>query len=217
MCSGRVDLEFILRAFSNGQDGVFIGGCRLNECNYITHGNYDALSTTHICRKIMEHIGLNPERLRIEFMSGADGNLLAEVSNDFTRKVKALGPLGRGEGIDQNQLKLDLEAARKLIPYIKLVEREKLRVPFKSEDAYTDFFESSEVHRLFNDIFSDKLAVSRILLLLKEKPLSTRDISEKLKLNPSDVSKHMNRSSMHGLVRYDTTSNCYTRVLDTQV
>jgi F420-non-reducing hydrogenase iron-sulfur subunit len=209
MCSGRVDLEFILRAFSNGQDGVFIGGCRLNECNYITHGNYDALSNTHICRKIMEQIGLNPERLRIEFMSGADGNLLAEVTNDFTEKVKALGPLGRGEGIDPNKLKFNLEAARKLIPYIKLVEREKLRVPVKSEEAYNDYFESSEMHRLFNNIFSDKLAVSQILLILKEKPLSTRDISEKLGLNPSDVSKHMNRSSMHGLVRYDTTSNCY--------
>jgi coenzyme F420-reducing hydrogenase delta subunit len=215
MCSGRVDLEFILRAFSNGQDGVFIGGCRLNECNYITHGNYDALSNTHICRKIMEHIGLNPERLRIEFMSGADGNLLAEVTNDFTEKVKVLGPLGKGEGIDQNKLKFNLEAARKLIPYIKLVEREKLRVPFKSEEAYNDFFESSEMHRLFNDIFSDKLAISQILLLVKEKPLSTRDISEKLGLNPSDVSKHMNRSSMHGLVRYNTSSNCYALSLGT--
>ena len=86
MCSGRVDLEFILRAFLNGQDGVFIGGCRLDECNYVTHGNYDALSNTYLCKKIMEHIGLNPERLRIEFMSGADGNLLAEVTDDFTRR-----------------------------------------------------------------------------------------------------------------------------------
>ncbi|MBU0661725.1 hydrogenase iron-sulfur subunit, partial [Patescibacteria group bacterium] len=84
MCSGRVDLEFVLRAFSNGIDGVFIGGCRLNECNYITHGNYDALSMIYLCRKIMEHIGLNPERLRIAFMSGADGILLAEAVNDFT-------------------------------------------------------------------------------------------------------------------------------------
>ena len=62
MCSGRVDLAFVLRAFSNGMDGVFIGGCRLNECNYITHGNYDALNMLLLCRKIMEHIGLNPER-----------------------------------------------------------------------------------------------------------------------------------------------------------
>ena len=213
MCSGRVDLEFILRAFLNGQDGVFIGGCRLNECNYITHGNYDALSNTHICKKIMEHIGLNPERLRIEFMSGADGNILAEVTDDFAKKVKELGLLGNGEGIDRDELKFNLEAAIKLIPYIKLVEREKLRVPFKSEAAYNDFFESNEVQQLFNEIFSDKLAVSRILSLLKESPLSTKAISEKLGLNPSDVSKHMNRSSMHGLVRYDTTNNCYALAL----
>jgi F420-non-reducing hydrogenase iron-sulfur subunit len=167
------------------------------------------LSNTYICKKLMEYIGLNPERLRIEFMSGADGNLLAEVTNDFTEKVRALGALGVSEGLDQNSLKFKLEAARKLIPYLKLVEREKLRVPVKSEEAYNDFFESSQTNRLFDEIFSDKLAVSQILLLLREKPLSTSDISEKLGLNPSDVSKHMKRSSMHGLVRYDVNRKCY--------
>ena len=75
MCSGRVDLEFVLRAFSNGMDGVFVGACRLNECNYITHGNYDALNMVLLCRKILEHIGLNPERLSIEFMSSGEGIL----------------------------------------------------------------------------------------------------------------------------------------------
>jgi F420-non-reducing hydrogenase iron-sulfur subunit len=213
MCSGRVDLEFILRAFLNGHDGVFIGGCRLNECNYITHGNYDALSNVHLGRKIMEHIGLNPERLRIEFMSGADGNLLAEVTNDFTRKVKILGPLGKGEGIAENELKFKLEAVRKLVPYLKLVERERLRVPVKSEEAYHEFFESDEVNRLLNEIISEKLAISQIMLLLREKPLSTSDISEKLGLNPSEVSRHMNSSSRQGLVRYDTTRNCYDLAL----
>jgi F420-non-reducing hydrogenase iron-sulfur subunit len=53
MCTGRVDMEFVLRAFSNGTDGVFIGGCHLNECNYITHGNYDALHMVLLCKKIM--------------------------------------------------------------------------------------------------------------------------------------------------------------------
>jgi F420-non-reducing hydrogenase iron-sulfur subunit len=205
MCSGRVDLEFILRAFLKGQDGVFVGGCRLGECNYITHGNYDALSNVHICRKMMEHIGLNPERLRIDFMSGADGNLLAEVANDFTKKVKELGPLGKSEGIDKKELKFKLEAVRKLVPFIKLVERERLRVPVKSEEAYSKFFESDEVNRLFNELFNDKLAISQIILLLGENPLSTGEISEKLRLNPSDVSRHMKSSSRQGLVRYDET------------
>jgi len=209
MCSGRVDLEFILRAFSNGQDGVFIGGCKLDECNYVTHGNYDALANTYITKKILRHIGLNPERIRIEFMTGADGNLLAEYTDDFSNKVKELGPLGKSEDIDGKEVKFKLKAARKLIPYLRLVERQRLRVPVKSKEAYTEFFKSSEINNLFDEIFSEKMAMSQIMLLLKAKPLSTSDISEKLGLNPSDVSRHMISSSRYGLVRYDTKRNCY--------
>jgi len=209
MCSGRVDLEFILRAFSNGADGVFIGGCRLNECNYITHGNYGALSNVLIFRKIMDHIGLNPDRLRIEFMSSGDGILLADVTNDFCRQVEEIGPLGRSEGIDREILKFKIEAVSQLIPYIKLVEREKLRVPLQSEKEYYNFFASDKVNRLFNELIIDKLAVSQIMLLLREKPLSTGEMSEMLGLNPSEISKHMNSSSRHGLVRYDTNRKRY--------
>ena len=212
MCSGRVDLEFIFRAFSKGQDGVFIGGCKLDECNYVTHGNYDAFALTHLCKKLLEHIGLNPKRLRTEFMSGADGNLLAEYTDDFSRQIKALGPLGKSEGMDANLVRFKLEAARKLVPYIRLVERERLRVPVKSKQAYTEFFESNEIDTLLDEIFSDKLAISQILLLLGEKPLSTREISARLSLNPSDVSRYMIQSSRHGMVQYDTASNCYALV-----
>ena len=106
MCSGRVDPAFVLRAFSKGADGVFIGGCHLNECNYITHGNFHALNMVLLCKKIMEHIGLNPERLRIEFMSSGEGILFAEVMNDFGNNVKKLGPLGKGEGIDEEGIKV---------------------------------------------------------------------------------------------------------------
>ena len=209
MCSGRVDLEFILRAFSNGMDGVFIGGCRLNECNYITHGNYHALNMVLLCRKIMEHIGLNPERLRIEFMSAGEGILFTEVISDFGKKVKGLGPLGKGEGIEGNELKFKLEAVTKLIPYVRLVESERLRAPAKSEEEYNKFFTSDEVNRLFDELIGDKLSISQIMLHLRERPLSTGDISEILGLNPSEVSRHMKSSSRHGLVRYDETRKCY--------
>ncbi len=207
MCSGRVDLEFILRAFSNGQDGVFIGGCKLDECNYVTHGNYDALANTYLTKKILEHIGLNPERLRIKFMTGADGNLLAEYTDDFTNEIKELGPIGESEGMDENELKFKLEAVRKLVPYIKLVERQRLRVPFKSEEAYNKFFESSEVNRLFNELIVDKLAISQIMALLRERPLSAGEISEILGLNPSEVSRHLDVSARQGLVRFDKSQD----------
>jgi len=210
MCSGRVDLEFVFRAFANGQDGVLIGGCRLNECNYETHGNYDALANTYVCKNIMSRIGLDPERLSIEFMSGGEGNRLAEVIDRFTAKIKQLGPLGEAEGIEQGVLRNALEAVRRMIPYLRLVEREKLRVPVRSEEAYREFFASEEVSRLFDELVGGNLATSRIMGLLREADLSTGEISRRLGLNPSEVARIMNSSSRQGLVRYDMGSNCYT-------
>ena len=154
MCSGRVDLAFVLRAFSNGMDGVFIGGCRLKECNYVTHGNYNALNMVLLCRKIMEHIGLNPERLRIEFMSGGEGILFVDVINDFSKKVEALGPLGKGEGINENELKTKIQEVAKLIPYIKMVKREKLGSRLENKEAYDALFTRDEVDRLFREVIS---------------------------------------------------------------
>jgi len=212
MCSGRVDLEFVLRAFSNGMDGVFVGGCRLNECNYVTQGNYDALGMVLLCRKIMEHIGLNPERLRIEFMSSGEGIRFAQVTDDFVEQVKELGPLGKGEGIDENGLKLKLEAATKLVPYIKLVERERLRVSSRSEKAYREFYNSDELNRLFSELILDKLAMSQITSLLRENPLSTSEIAEVLGLTPSEASQHLKSSSRQGLVRYDESRKRYALV-----
>ncbi len=209
MCSGRVDLEFVLRAFAKGQDSVFIGGCKLNECNYVTHGNYDALANTYLSQMILKQIGLNPQRLSIEFMSGGDGPILAEVINRFTEQTKALGPLGVAEGIDRETLRFKLDAARKLVPYLKLVERERLRAPVRTEEGFRQFYTSDEVVRLFNDLFEEKLAVSQIISLLDRGPLSTAEISQTLKLNPSAVSRHMNSSSRQGLVKYDTDHNRY--------
>jgi coenzyme F420-reducing hydrogenase delta subunit len=214
MCSGRVDLEFVFRAFANGQDGVLIGGCRLNECNYETHGNYDALANTYICKNIMSRIGLDPERLSIEFMSGGEGNRLAEVIDRFTAKIKQLGPLGKAEGVEQGVLRNSLEAVRRLIPYLRLVEREKLRVAVRSEEAYREFFASEEVSRLFDELVGGNLAISRIMALLREADLSTAEISRRLGLNPSEVARIMNTSSRQGLVRYDMGSNCYTLGLE---
>ena len=209
MCSGRVDLSFVLRAFSNGMDGVFIGGCRFNECNYVTHGNYHALSMVLLCKKIMERIGLNPERLRIETMSSGEGTLFAEVMSGFGKKVKELGPLGKGEGIDENALKSKLEAVTNLVPYIRLVERERLRLPVKSEEGITKFFTSDEFNRLFDETVGGKLAISQIISLLRERPLTTGEIANNLGLTPSEVSRYLNTSSRQRIVRYDEGQKRY--------
>jgi F420-non-reducing hydrogenase iron-sulfur subunit len=154
MCTGRVDPSFVFRAFSNGMDGVFIGGCRLNECNYTTGGNYHALNLVLLCKRIMEHMGLNPERLRIAFMSSGEGILFADIVNDFVKKVKELGPLGKGEGISESELKSRLDTVTRLIPYIKIVEKEKLSSHLSNEEEYDRLFTTEEIDRLFEEVVS---------------------------------------------------------------
>ncbi|MBL7062414.1 MAG: hydrogenase iron-sulfur subunit, partial [Dehalococcoidia bacterium] len=171
--------------------------------------NRHALSMVLLCKKLMEQIGVNPERLRLEWLSAGEGIRFAEVVTDFANKLRELGPLGIGEGIDENGLKLKLEAAKNLVPYIKLVERERLRIHFDTEDEYNEFFTSDEVDKLFRELILDKLTISQILLLLRERPLSTGEISEILGLSPSQVSRYLNSSAREGLVRFDEIQKCF--------
>ena len=152
MCSGRVDLSFVLKAFSNGVDGVFIGGCILNECNYITHGNYHALNMALLTKKLMEHVGLNPERLKIKFMSSGEGNIFAEVMNEFSKEVKEIGPLGKSEGLDENELQTNLAELTKLVPYIKVVNREKLASRFAKREDHYNLFTTEDIDTMLRDV-----------------------------------------------------------------
>ena len=203
MCSGRVDLEFVLRAFANGNDGVFLGGCWLGECHYITEGNYDALSMMHLGRKLLERIGINPERIRLEWVSASQGNRFAEVVTEFTARLKELGPVGKGEGLDAATLKMKLTAVRKLLPYIKLVEREKIRVRFENKEQYEEFYSSKGLNELIDESITDKLAVSQILELLRAQPMTTGEIAKILGLSGSEVAKHLNTSARQRLVRFN--------------
>jgi F420-non-reducing hydrogenase iron-sulfur subunit len=154
MCSGRVDPEFVFRAFANGIDGVFIGGCILNECNYSTNGNYQALNMVLLCKKIMGYMGLNTDRLRIEFMSSGEGMVYVDVVNDFVRQIKELGPIGKSEGMDEDELAFKLAEVRKLIPYIKIVKRDKLQARLESEEEYAGYYTGDEIEKLFREIVS---------------------------------------------------------------
>jgi len=209
MCSSRVDMLHILRAFTNGIDGIFLGGCHLCDCHYVTGGNFNAFSMVQVCRKILEHIGVNPERLRLEWVSAGEGIRFANFMNEYSAELTKLGPLGKAEGIDDKALAFKLEAVKKLIPYIKLVLTQRLHVPVRTEEAYHEFFNSDEFERLFEELIVDKLAISQIMLLLRERPLSSGEISEILGLSPSELSGHLKVSARQGLVRYDVNSKCY--------
>jgi F420-non-reducing hydrogenase iron-sulfur subunit len=91
MCSGRVDPQFILDAFAKGADGVLIGGCHPGDCHY-QEGNYKALRRFVLLKRLAKQMGLEDERLRLEWISAAEGERVKTVINDMVEKVRALGP-----------------------------------------------------------------------------------------------------------------------------
>lgn len=208
MCSGRVDLSHVLRAFSKGADGVFLGACHLGECNYVTHGNYHALTMVHLAKDLLARIGISPSRLRIQFMSGAEASVYVESVNDFVKTIKELGPLGT-EGLSTDDLAFRLASLVDLVPYVRLVERERLRLAPMPEQGYEAFFGSEEFKRIMDETVGEKLAITQIVSLLRKKPLTTSEIASAVGLSPSEVSKHLNTSSRHRLVRYDQDEKRY--------
>jgi F420-non-reducing hydrogenase iron-sulfur subunit len=154
MCSGRVDLAHVLRAFSNGADGVLIGACHLNECNYITHGNFHTLSMVSLAKRLMEHIGLNPERLKIEFMSGSEANVYVDTVNAFVKQVRQLGPIGVGEGLNQGAVMSKIAEITKLVPYLKIVNQTKLASRLGTLEEYYQLFTRDEIDTLFREVVS---------------------------------------------------------------
>jgi F420-non-reducing hydrogenase iron-sulfur subunit len=91
MCSGRIDPIFILEAFKNGADGVLVAGCHPGDCHYLS-GNYKAERRILLLRKVLEELGLEPERLRLEWVSASEGDRFAMVIKDMTMELKKLGP-----------------------------------------------------------------------------------------------------------------------------
>ncbi len=151
MCSGRVDIEFIFKSFLTGCDGVFIVGCKLGECNYTTHGNYHALNMVSLCKKLMNYVGINENRLKIEFMSSADGIKFAEFVNKFSNEIKEIGPIGEAENIDINNLNLKLDKIIKLIPYIKIEEKDKLSKTFENPEEFENLYSEDEIKDLIEN------------------------------------------------------------------
>jgi len=92
MCSGRIDPAFILEAFKDGADGVLVGGCHLpSDCHYIS-GNFKALRRISLIKKVLGELGIEPERVRLEWISASEGDKFAAVVRDMTEQVKKLGP-----------------------------------------------------------------------------------------------------------------------------
>lgn len=108
MCSGRIDPQFVLAALRQGADGVLIGGCHPGDCHY-QECNYKCLRRHTLLQRYLKQMGVEPQRVRLEWISASEGERLREVINSMVAQLKQLGPLqlapiphlsGRGDAAD---------------------------------------------------------------------------------------------------------------------
>jgi len=91
MCSGRIEPTFVLKAFKQGADGVLICGCHPGDCHY-QEGNYKCLRRFHLLKRYIKQMGIEPERIKLEWISASEGKQYAELVNSFTQTITELGP-----------------------------------------------------------------------------------------------------------------------------
>lgn len=108
MCSGRVDPVFIITALREGADGVLIGGCHPGDCHY-QEGNYKALRRYLLLKRILPEYGIEPERVRLEWVSASEGERFGRVVDEFTEEIRQLGPLTIEEHLFES-MKQDVSA-----------------------------------------------------------------------------------------------------------
>jgi len=92
MCSGRLDPQFVCASFRMGADGVLIGGCHPGDCHY-QEGNYKALRRYILLRRLLEEMGIEKERIRLEWISASEGEKVKKVMDEMIASLRKLGPL----------------------------------------------------------------------------------------------------------------------------
>ncbi|MGB3459716.1 MAG: hydrogenase iron-sulfur subunit [Halobacteriota archaeon] len=191
MCSGRVDPELILDTFLYGADGVFIGGCHLGDCHYL-EGNYYAEKKVEMAKRLLKAAGVEPERLRLEWISASEGERFAEVIREFTEEIKELGPVK-----SENE---ELEAACIAAADYKLrILATKERELLEDGNKYGEVFTMHEMDRLLEDMVQEDYESKRILLKLK-KPMSVKEIASELNLKPNVVFRRILDLKRHELI-----------------
>jgi len=91
MCSARIDPTFVLKALTHGADGVLICGCHPGDCHY-SEGNYKMMRRYPLLKRLLADYGIEEERVRLDWVSASEGQRFADIVNDMTERVRALGP-----------------------------------------------------------------------------------------------------------------------------
>jgi len=102
-CTGRIDFMLLLKAFENGADGIIVSGCHPNDCHY-TSGNFHARRRWIVFRSLLDFMGFQTDRITFSWVSAAEGTKWAQLVDDTTEKVRAMGPFTEFKKLDYSIL-----------------------------------------------------------------------------------------------------------------
>jgi len=197
MCSGRVDPVLVLQSFKEGIDGIAVLGCHPGDCHYQT-GNYEAENKMQMTKHVLEKIGIEPERLYLDWVSAAEGKRFSEVVTSFTNQIKSLGPLSSMKDYKEKIMVGEQIVSSERIRWLVGKERELI----DQGNVYAEKVDEKEFEQLLIDNISLEYDKQRISSLIKDKPQSVPRIAEKLKMPTSNVLKKIISMENNGLVNF---------------
>lgn len=195
MCSGRVDPLLVLKAFEQGIDGVAVLGCHPGDCHYQT-GNYEAENKMKMTIQVLEKIGIEPERLYLDWVSAAEGKRFSEVISDFTERIRKIGPIKQNKDYEQK-----ISFGESIVESVRirwLVGKERKLLEFGN--VYNEKIEEDELKDLILRNIATEYDKHRIFSLIKEEPQTVSKIADELSIPKSDVSRYLTNMENTGLV-----------------
>lgn len=212
MCIGRMDPTIVLDVLANGVDGVMLAGCRPPDCHFVD-GNLQAERAVKMLKKLVALSGLEPERVKLLWVSPIDPGELGDYVKEFSEELKKFGasPL-KGEKPSSKVL-LNLTAAKSAASDFRLrvlLGREEELTELAN--AYGEKIPQGEFDALLDDVAEAEFVRHKIHLLTKAKPLSVKALAEQVNLKPADVLCHiveMRRKNMIALDHVEGTTPIY--------
>jgi len=213
MCSGRVDPVIVLEMLENGADGVTVTGCHPGDCHYV-EGNLYEERKIKMLKKLVALTGLERERLRLEWVSAAEGQRFAQIVTEFTEEIKKLGPSPVSGNNPNPKILENLQAAKNAAASFTLrvlVGRE--RELTEKSNVYEEKIPQEEWDCLFSEVIEAEYIRQKIHLLAKAKPLSVKALAEAVELKPKAVLRQivdMRRRNMIALDHIEGQTPFYT-------
>jgi coenzyme F420-reducing hydrogenase delta subunit len=192
MCSGRNDPYIILEGFIQGVDGVFIGGCHPGDCHYL-EGNYNAERKIKMTKKLLEKTGMEPERLRLEWVSASEGSQFAVLMKEFSTQIQDLGPSPVGGESPDLQILTNIKAAQKATLDFRLrsIVAKEYKIVAKEGNVYGEFKSQEDWDEFLDDAIEMEYELKQILELIIDSPLSVKDIAAKINLPTDKILEHI--------------------------